>query len=204
MEKQNFKFILRKKLIAIKRNYYVIPLFFVFLATLQFLCSLFIFSPAFSRLDLNFSSINPENGVVASFPSFLKTIFSIFWPYNCIFLFIITLFTILYSIAYLQYTIKKYGEKRPVVMLIIFFTLWTINLFLLLFVFKANQINLYDELLALYQKPEDLVIQEFVSYARQTNTLLLIHIILSITSGVFVATAPFVQKQLKKVTFKAI
>ena len=202
--KKGFKFRLRKRAIALKRNYYVVPLIFVFISCFQFLCSLFIFSPAFSRLDVNFSSVNAQNPVVNSMPGFLKSIFSAFWPYNCIFLFLITLFCILYSVAYLQYSMQKYGEKRPVHMLIIFFVLWGINLFLLAFVYEANYINLADELISLAAKPTDLIIQQYVTYARQTRTLLMVHIIISIITGVVVATAPLVQKQLKKISFKAI
>lgn len=202
--KKDFEFRLRKRIIALKRNYYVVPLIFVFISCFQFLCSLFIFSPAFSRLDVNFSSVNASNTVVNSMPGFLKSIFSVFWPYNCIFLFLITLFCILYSVAYLQYSLQKYGEKRPVYMLIIFFALWAINLVLLAFVYEANYINLADELIALAAKPSDLIIQKYVTYARQTRTLLLIHIVVSIITGIVVATAPLVQKQLKKISFKAI
>lgn len=202
--KKGFKFRLRKRAIALKRNYYTVPLIFVFASCLQFLMSLFIFSPAFSRLDVQFSSVNSANPIANALPGFLKNIFTVFWPYNCIFLFIITLFTILYSVAYLQYSMQKYGEKRPVYMLVIFFVLWGINLVLLAFVYEANYINLADELIALQSKPTDLVIQSYVNYARQTRTLLMVHIILSLVTGVVVATAPFIQKQLKKITFKPL
>ena len=202
--KKGFKFWIRKKAIALKRNYYTVPLIFVFVCCLQFLCSLFIFSPAFSRLDVNFSSVNSANVVANGLPDFLKGIFNALWPYNCIFLFLITLFTILYSVAYLQYSLNKYGEKRPVHMLIIFFVLWAINILLLLFVYKSNQINLYDEYLAQLEKPSDLIIQQYITYAQQTEALLLTHIILSVITGVVVATAPFVQKALKKLSFNEV
>ncbi len=202
--KKGFKFWFRKKAIALKRNYYTVPLIFVFICCLQFLCSLFIFSPAFSRLDVNFSSVNSANAIANAMPEFLKNIFATFWPYNCIFLFIITLFTILYSVAYLQYSLNKYGEKRPVHMLIIFFVLWAINIVLLLFVYKANSINLYDEQLAEIAKPTDLVIKQYIQYAQQTKVLLMTHIILSLITGVVVATAPFVQKALKKISFNEV
>ncbi len=202
--KKGFKFWLRKKAIALKRNYYTVPLIFVFVCCLQFLCSLFIFSPAFSRLDVNFSSVDSANAVANAMPEFLKNIFSALWPYNCIFLFLITLFTILYSVAYLQYSLNKYGEKRPVHMLIIFFVLWAINILLLLFVYKANSINLYDERLAEIAKPNDLVIKQYIQYAEQTEALLLTQIILSVITGVVVATAPFVQKALKKLSFNEV
>ena len=199
-----FKLKMRKIAISLKRNYYVIPLMFVFVCCLQFLCSLFIFSPAFSRLDVNFSSVNSANPIVLSMSEGMKSLFSVFWPYNCIFLFIITLFTILYCVAYLQYAMKKFGKKRPLHMLIIFFVLWGINILLLLFIYKSNAINLEDELISLSKDPSSQIIQNYVSYARQTKTLLLVHIILSIITGVVVATAPLVQNLLKKITFKPI
>lgn len=202
--KKGFKFWIRKKAIALKRNYYTVPLIFVFVCCLQFLCSLFIFSPAFSRLDVNFSSVNSANEIVKAMPEFLKNIFSTFWPYNCIFLFLITLFTILYSVAYLQYSLNKYGEKRPVHMLIIFFVLWAINILLLLFVYKANNINLWDEITALNADPNSEVLKKYVGYAQQTQVLLMTHIILSVITGVVVATAPFVQKALKKISFNEV
>ncbi len=89
-------------------------------------------------------------------------------------------------------------------MLIIFFVLWAINILLLLFVYKANSINLYDERLAEIAKPNDLVIKQYIQYAEQTETLLLTHIILSVITGVVVATAPFVQKGLKKLSFNEV
>ncbi len=199
-----FKLKLRKVAISLKRNYYVIPLMFVFISCLQFLCSLFVLSPAFSRLDVNFSSVNPENSIVLGMSDGMKSLFGALWPYNCIFLFLITLFTILYCVAYLQYAMKKFGKKRPLHMLIIFFVLWAINILLLLFIYESNSINLVDESLALAKDPTSEIIKNYLSYAEQSKTLLLVHIILSIITGVMVATAPLVQKALKKITFKPI
>ena len=202
--KKGFRFKLRKRAIALKRNYYTIPLIFVFASCLQFLMSLFVFSPAFSRLPVSFSSVEPQNSIVNAMPEFLKNIFSALWPYNCIFLFIITLFTILYSVAYLQYSMQKYGEKRPVYMVIIFFVLWAINLVLVLFIYESNYINFWDDFYKLSLDPNNVTLAGYVSQERQTRTLLMVHIILSIITGVMVATAPFIQKQLKKITFKPL
>ncbi len=202
--KKGLKFKLRKRAIALKRNYYVVPLIFVFVSCLQFLMSLFVFSPAFSRLPVSFSSIDPANQYANAMPGFLKTIFSALWPYNCIFLFVVTLFTILYSVAYLQYSMQKYGEKRPVYMVVIFFVLWAINLILVLIIYQANKINYWDDLYKLAQDSSNVTLAGYVAQEKQTKTLLMVHLILSLVTGVVVATAPFIQKQLKKITFKPL
>jgi hypothetical protein len=202
--KKGFKFKLRKRAIALKRNYYTVPLIFVLASCLQFLMSLFIFSSAFYRLPVSFSSIDPLNQYVNAMPDFLKNIYTVLWPYNCIFLFVITLFTILYSVAYLQYSMQKYGEKRPVYMLIIFFVLWAINIILVLFIYQSNKINYWDDFYKLTLDPNNVTLASYVVKEKQTKTLLMVHLILSIITGVVVATAPLVQKQLKKITFKPL
>lgn len=198
-----FKFKVRKSIISLKRNYYVVPLFFVIVSCFQFLCSLFVFSPTFNISLADINSFDSSNAVVNSLPPFLKSFIASILPYSSIFLFLITLFSILYCVAYLNYALKKYGEKRPVHMLIIFFVLWAINIVLLLIIMKVNQMNLADEYIR-YNKTKTDTIKNNIINCSKTNTLLVIHLILSLISGVIVITAPLVQKSLKKISFKPI
>ena len=188
MEKKTFKekllFSGRKFVISIKRNYYVIPMIFVFVACLQFMCALHVISPNFNRIS--------------------------YGEYNCMFVFIIALLTILASVAYLNYALKKFGQKRPLHMLIIYFVMEAIILVLLFNINKANTYNVYDEyakyLQAIETKDEALKASslQFYNLGVKTNVQLIIQIILTFISLALVITAPFVQAALSKIKFKKV
>ena len=80
----------RKILISLKRNYYIIPLIFTLICAAYFLCTLYILSPVFFRIQSATS----------------------YSEFNSLFIFLVSLAVILYSIAYLNYAIKKYGKIK--------------------------------------------------------------------------------------------
>ena len=188
MAKKTFKekllFSGRKFVISIKRNYYVVPMIFVFAACLQFMCSLHIISPNFNRIS--------------------------YGEYNCMFVFIIGLLTILASVAYLNFALKKFGQKRPIHMLIIYFVMVAVILVLLFSINNANSVNILDEynnyIQAGANKDESAkaTALAFYNLGVKTRVQLLIQIVLTFISLALVITAPFVQKALSKIKFKRI
>ena len=93
------KFSIRKLVISIKRNYYIIPLLIVLAGCVQFLCGLYVLSNNMDR--------------VAQYHG----------KFSCMFVFIIALLAILSAVAYLNYALVKYGQKRPTHMLILYLLL---------------------------------------------------------------------------------
>lgn len=181
--KDRLKFGCRKFIISLKRNYYIIPLIFVFVCCVQFLCSLYVFSPVFDRIPQKFGE------------------------YNCLFVFTISLFTILYSVAYLNYALVKYGQKRPIFMLILYFVMWAIVITLLFIIYKANSLNLLEEYADYEAATSESKKNEYLTYIKlgtQCRNMLLTNIILEFISVVLVITAPFVQKAFRKILFKPI
>jgi len=187
MKKKSFgekiKFSFRKMAISLKRNFYVVPLALVLVTCMQFLCSLYILSPMFARIPTKFGS------------------------FNCLFLFVITLLSILYCVAYMNYALKKYGKKRPLFMLILYFVMWAINIVLLFMIFNANNLDLAEEIAAYDSattESEKVIYAQYVTLGQQSRTCLLAQIILAFISFASVALAPLIQHFLKKITFKPI
>lgn len=188
MGKKTFKekllFSGRKLAIAIKRNYYVIPMIFVFVVCMQFMCSLHIISPNFNRIS--------------------------YGEFNCMYVFIIALLTILASVAYLNFALKKFGQKRPIHMLIIYYVMVIITIVLLFYIFKSNTVNLAEELAKYNQAVADkneaskAEALKYYTLGVKARYQLLTTIILSFVSVVLVTTAPFVQAALNKLKFKRI
>ena len=109
----------RKFLITLKRNYYIVPLIIVFAGCIQLMCSLHVLSPSFHRIAIG--------------------------EYNCVFLFIICLLSILSTVAYLNYALVSYGQKRPLLMLILYLVMTVIDIVLLFIINNANNINFISE-----------------------------------------------------------
>lgn len=188
--KSNFKnkvsFKTRKLAISLKRNFYIVPLLIVLVTACQFLCELFILSPMYNRI---YTDLTPWGS------------------FNCIFVFLISLFCILYCVAYLNYAIKSYGSKRPVYMLIIYYVLWALNLLMIVLIFISDEKQIAQELAnynsATDQSSKDIYL-EYYRMGLKTETALIWQLILSGISFVVVTIAPFIQKALKKISFKKI
>ena len=188
MAKKTFKekllFSGRKLVISLKRNYYVVPMIFVFVVCMQFMCSLHIISENFNRIS--------------------------YGDYNCMFVFIIALLTILASVAYLNFALKKFGQKRPIHMLIIYYVMVIITIVLLFYIFKSNTVNIYEELekynQAIADKNEASKAEalHYYNLGIQSRYQLITTIILTFVSVALVTTAPFVQAALNKLKFKRI
>ena len=173
----------RKILISLKRNYYIIPLIFTLICAAYFLCTLYILLPVFFRIQ--------------SATSYSK--------FNSLFIFLVSLAVILYSIAYLNYAIKKYGKTRPLYMLIIFYVLMVGSIALLILLYYSNYYNYLDDLNIFNTQPDKQVAyREFLQKDIQAHNAIITSLILSFVDLLIVSTAPLVQSKLKKLKFKQI
>ena len=174
----------RKFLITLKRNYYIVPLIIVFAGCIQLMCSLYVLSPNFHRIAVG--------------------------DYNCVFIFIICLFSILSTVAYLNYALVSYGQKRPLLMLILYLVMTVIDIVLLFIINNANNINFASELQSYLNALNNGEIAEasnlytFVIKGQKTQELLLVQIVLVFVALAAVLTAPIIQAQLNKLKFKRI
>ncbi len=180
--KDKFLFGLRKIAISIKRNYYVIPLILVVVCAIQIMCSLYIISTALTRVD---------SEKMASLLAF-----------------VVCLFTTLSCVAYLNYAMVKYGQKRPIHMLIIYYVLTAISLTVCILIFIFNYNQLLSEIASLNASTpgtaEYSKYLEFVTSEQKTHGIFLTQIILEVISLIVVSTAPIVQNRLKKIKFKKV
>ena len=173
----------RKILISLKRNYYIIPLIFTLICAAYFLCTLYILSPVFFRIQ--------------SATSYSK--------FNSLFIFLVSLAVILYSIAYLNYAIKKYGKNRPLYMLIIFYVLMVGSIALLILLYYSNYYNYLDDLNIFNTQPDKQVAyREFLQKDIQAHNAIIVTLVLAFVDLLIVSTAPLVQSKLKKLKFKQI
>ena len=162
----------RKILISLKRNYYIIPLIFTLICAAYFLCTLYILSPVFFRIQ--------------SATSYSK--------FNSLFIFLVSLAVILYSIAYLNYAIKKYGKNRPLYMLIIFYVLMVGSIALLILLYYSNYYNYLDDLNIFNTQPDKQVAyREFLQKDIQAHNAIIVTLVLSFVDLLIVSTAPLVQ-----------
>ena len=182
--KEKTAFFFRKLVISLKRNYYIIPLLFVGVCCIQFMCRLNVTSATFNRVDKSFGE------------------------YSCLFVFVISLLTILGCVAYLNYALVSYGGKRPVFMLIVYFVMWAIIVSLLIMLINSNNLNTADEWLKYCEKgPNDPSSKENLTYYNlgvRTHSVLISHLVLEIITLVMVVTAPFIQAKLKQIKFKKV
>lgn len=183
--KDKVAFFFRKIAISLKRNYYIIPLIFIAICCLQFMCRLNITSENFNRVDKAFGE------------------------YSCLFIFVISLLSILACVAYLNYALISYGGKRPLFMLIIYYVMWAIIIALMIMLINANNLNIADE----WKKYNEKVVNDpinakenlhYYNLGNQTNKILIVHLVLEIVAFVVVTTAPLVQAALKKLKFKKV
>lgn len=183
-----FKFQVRKTLISLKRNYYVIPLIFVAICCIQFMCSLYILSPGFARISN--TGVDDINSYASAFT------------------FVVSLLTILSTVAYINFALKKYGEKRPIIMVVIYTIMVAINVVLLFLILKANNQSVMQDYNKMIDPSTDeaarLICEKYVVLGRQCSNIVIVQIVLEIVSLVLVHTAPIVQAQLKKLKFKSI
>ncbi len=183
-----FKFQVRKTLISLKRNYYVIPLIFVAICCIQFMCSLYILSPGFARISN--TGVDDINSYASAFT------------------FVVSLLTILSTVAYINFALKKYGEKRPIIMVAIYTIMVAINLVLLFLILRANNQSVMQDYNKMMDPSTDdaarLICEKYVVLGRQCSNIVIAQIVLEIVSLVLVHTAPLVQAQLKKLKFKSI
>ena len=143
----------RKILISLKRNYFIIPLIFTLICAAYFLCTLYILSPVFFRIQ--------------SATSYSK--------FNSLFIFLVSLAVILYSIA------------------------------LLILLYYSNYYNYLDDLNIFNTQPDKQVAyREFLQKDIQAHNAIIVTLVLSFVDLLIVSTAPLVQSKLKKLKFKQI
>ena len=190
MKKKTFKdkiaFFFRKLAISLKRNYFIIPLILVAVCCIQFMCSLHVLSPSFARVSKEFGA------------------------YSCLFIFIVSLLTILGCVAYLNYALVAYGSKRPLYMLIIYYVMWIAIVALLFMLINSNNLNIADEQAKLSEAIQNNsqsqigVYEKYIDLGNQSNQILITQLVLQFVTVVLVSTAPLVQGRLKLIKFKKV
>ena len=190
MQVKSFKdkatFFFRKLAISLKRNYFIVPLILVAVCCIQFMCSLHILSPSFSRVSKEFGA------------------------YSCLFVFIVSLLTILACVAYLNYALVAYGSKRPIFMLVIYLVMWAVIIALLFLLMKANNLNVLDEQKQLAENIKNnnfsqiSVNEQYIALGNQSRQILIVQLVLEFVSLICVVTAPFIQAKLKQIKFKKV
>lgn len=183
---EKVKFSIRKFLINIKRNYYIVPLLIVLAGCVQFLCGLYILSNNMDR--------------VAQYHG----------KFSCMYVFIIALLAILSTVAYLNYALVKYGQKRPIHMLILYLVMVAINVLLLILVYNSNMSALTEErellegFIATGDKIGESNAIEQIDHCLDSRKVLLAQMILIGVAVITVLTAPIVQSSLNKLKFKRV
>lgn len=196
---------LRKKAIAIKRNFYTIPFVLNIIALVIFSCSTYVLSQVASRYNPNAIGASSEvSSLLSSLVESSETIISSVTAssenvgtgfiyqlniLNAFFLFVITLSSILGVVSYIKYM----GKKKNYVMLGLYFVFaavqFVLETFFLIFVVNRLKVETDAKYISLFQNSRLLIILHFV--------FLGIAVIVS-------ALAPFIQTKLKNIKFKRL
>lgn len=184
----SLKFRVRKFIISLKRNYYVVPLAVVCITCVQIMVSLNAISKPIARITDSSTS-------------------SSILSYAAVFVFVVCLFSILECVAYLNYALKKDG-KRPIYMLIIYLVMILCSLVLVGCIYYCNNINISEELATL-NDPTALdankdTARSYLAMGYSVRNILIWQYVLEGLSLVLVITAPIVQKQLRKIKFASV
>lgn len=174
-----FQLFIRKEFISLKRNFYVIPLIFITLTMIIFTCNLHVSSPTFSRVEGNYGT-----------------------DFNCLFIFIVTLMSIMSFVSYFYYM-----NSKKLFMLIIFFATMLIQLGFVIFL--ITQLNAFIIVERAKLETETLpaqieIINRYINLELKTRSLFIAHCIFNVISCLIAAVAPFIQKVLKKVKIKRL
>ena len=145
---------LRKKIIAVKRNFYTIPLVLNFIALVIFTCSTYVHSQVSSRITY------PESNAFIQQLNYL----------NAFFLFAITLSAILSVVSYLKYM----GRVKNYVMLGLYYLLCAVQIVLEVFFLIGVQNQLkYEKTLESTE-----VIKKFIRLETNSIQLIVLHFVL--------------------------
>lgn len=169
---------LRKKIIAVKRNFYTIPLVLNFIALVIFTCSTYVHSQVSSRITY------PESNTFIQQLNYL----------NAFFLFAITLSAILSVVSYLKYM----GRVKNYVMLGLYYLLCAVQIVLEVFFLIGVQNQLkYEKTLESTE-----VIKKFIRLETNSIQLIVLHFVLLGIAIVVSSFAPLIQSKLKNIKFK--
>jgi len=179
MKNNRFKSFIRKRGIALKRNFYTLPLVLVIMCTLFYLSCLFIFSTSINRISST--------------------------KMTALYLFIATLCSILSIVGFINYSMKKYGQKRPLYMLIVYWVLIliTISFTIVIFVHNEEQIAIEINTQSKLDQSDPLwsTCQTYINYGVCTRTLLIIFFVFEFITNVLIILSPLIDKKLKKINF---
>lgn len=169
---------LRKRAIALKRNFYIVPFIFICACCFFYLGTLFILIKSVGRID---------------------------YKPVAIFLFIAVLTSVLSIVAVLGYTQKVYGQKRSIKMLVIYYVLIAICIGLTIAVFIYNDKQIAEEVAKRESVPKDAaewyIYQTYINYGNCSRTLLIIFFVLEIIANGLLIAAPMIEKKLKSIHF---
>lgn len=174
-----FQLFIRKEFISLKRNFLIVPLLFITVTMIVFTCNLHVSSPTFSRVEGNYGT-----------------------DFNCLFIFIITLMSIMSFVSYFYYM-----NSKKVFMLLIFFTTMLIQLGFVIFL--ISQLNAFIIIEKAKLETETLpaqieIINRYIKLERKTQGIFIMHCVFNVISCLIAAVAPFIQKALKKIKIKRL
>ena len=194
----------RKKLIGLKRNFYVIPLLFIVVAFCQFMFNLFKISPTATMIFANINDfiINPQNYPTLDISKFgLETSLV---SYYSLFIFLITLSSILYVVSFIFFMQNKDLPKKKWFFFGLFFALTTLIIFLEIILVKITSLSLDINNVLLEGGRNIKKVQEAIRTQKENNVIFIANIILIAISMVAVALSPYLQVLIRKVKFSRI
>jgi len=176
------QFFYRKRVLALKRNYYTLPLILITICSFYFLCILYILNKSVGRCD---------------------------YKPTAVFLFIATLASILSIVAFINYAKKVYGQERPFKMLIVYYVLIIICLAFVITIFVYNEKQIKSEIVkqSIIDKETDrswYTYQTYINYGKCTRGLLIVFFVLEAISNGLLIAGPKLEKELQKVHFSNI
>ncbi len=177
----DFKGYARKKAIALKRNFYTIPFVFNIITLVIFTCAIYVHAQVCPRVDYQETN------------KFILQLNHL----NALFLFIITLFSILAVVAYIKYM----GRIKNYFMLFIYYVLSIsqiiLEVFLLIGIQKDYQVKKVAD------NPSAALLQT-ISLEKNSIFLIYLHFVFLGITLIIVSFAPLIQKLLKSVKFSHI
>lgn len=199
---------LRKKAIGLKRNFYVIPMIFIIIVFCQFMFKLYVISPAATYIYANINDLilNPTNypGIDINQYRFECSVVN----YYSLFVFLITLFSILYSVSFIFFMQNKDEKIKKWFFFGLYFFVTACVITLEIFLVKETNLaaNLTKFNIEKLAAAGDSIAkyEETLALELKTSGNLLANIILNGISMVIVAISPLLQELCKKIKFKRI
>ena len=101
----------------------------------------------------------------------------------------------------IEHLTKKYGEKKPIAMVVIYLVMTVINIVLLFLILDANNQSVAQDYAKMINPETDeaakKICEEFVTLGNKCEGIVIAQIVLEFISLILVIVAPFIQAQFK-------